>query len=339
MVNNDISIGKLTVSEGSSIELLSDINIGLSENVTINSSPANKVSLLSVGGNPATLIFEEYFKLCFDNLIIDGVDVEGIAPINAGLNSQITNSNNWLEEDCEDVLFPKFSFDFNCVGSLISFKDESSGAIEDWSWDFGDPTSSENTSIKASPFHVYSQTGNYQVELTISNANGSKNYIVELNIGENQMLPNHVIVNFDDLFSFRSATSYQWYKDETLITGANSRAFNFNGEPGVYFVVTIENGCNIKSSSMVISDTDDIVGNYTFKIFPNPASEQLTIEFRREPNGGVTRLVNALGIILKQETISGRIQQFDVNEIPNGLYFIMVEVGGKTFSRKVIVRK
>lgn len=51
----------------------------------------------------------------------------------------------------------------------VSFTDRSSGLISNWSWNFGDGTSS---SIR-NPTHVYAMPGTYNVSLTVSSAGGS----------------------------------------------------------------------------------------------------------------------------------------------------------------------
>ena len=51
----------------------------------------------------------------------------------------------------------------------ISFTDQSSGAVTDWAWDFGDGA----TSTEQSPFHAYAAAGDYTVELTVTGPGGS----------------------------------------------------------------------------------------------------------------------------------------------------------------------
>ncbi len=53
----------------------------------------------------------------------------------------------------------------NIDGLTVIFKDESSygGCTPKASWDFGDPSSSENTSAELNPTHVFSEAGTYNV--------------------------------------------------------------------------------------------------------------------------------------------------------------------------------
>ncbi|MDD4249340.1 MAG: PKD domain-containing protein, partial [Methanosarcina sp.] len=51
----------------------------------------------------------------------------------------------------------------------VSFTDRSTGNPTEWNWTFGDGTSS----AVQTPVHIYSLAGNYNVTLTVSNANGT----------------------------------------------------------------------------------------------------------------------------------------------------------------------
>ncbi|WP_048065773.1 DUF3344 domain-containing protein [Methanosarcina acetivorans] len=51
----------------------------------------------------------------------------------------------------------------------VQFTDNSTGSPTEWSWDFGDGA----TSNESSPMHTYSAAGNYTVNLTVENAAGS----------------------------------------------------------------------------------------------------------------------------------------------------------------------
>lgn len=66
---------------------------------------------------------------------------------------------------------PTASFASSCVGLTCQFTDQSSdadGAIEGWSWSFGDGASS----VARSPSHTYSEGGTYTVGLTVTDDDG-----------------------------------------------------------------------------------------------------------------------------------------------------------------------
>lgn len=337
--SNNNSISQLTVIQGSSLKLTPGKKLTLSQNVVLNSQAGNEISITTMGIGASALLFDDYYKLCFDNLIIDEVNIEGPAVINAGENSQVTNANDWLEQACDDVLFPKFSSDFSCVGSLISFIDETSGIVESWSWDFGDPTSIDNTSTKQNPYHVYSTIGQYEVTLTVSNANDTRTYSKVVEIGENTMLSNHVVISVDDLFSFRAASAYQWFVDDEPIPGAVSRSFNFNFDAGNYFVLTIEGDCNIKSSPVVITSVEENNFSSLVQIFPNPARDRITIITPHEFLYSDVTILNSMGTRVLNESISQNRQDLFLKDLAAGLYFLRIDTGRHSITRKVVIEE
>lgn len=66
-----------------------------------------------------------------------------------------------------------------CVGDQINFSDMSTGAPDNWVWDFGDG----NNSSAQSPSHAYTSAGTYTVTLTSSNTAGSDTFSQSLTIG------------------------------------------------------------------------------------------------------------------------------------------------------------
>lgn len=91
--------------------------------------------------------------------------------------------------DCTDTanvivnVFPgseaDFSFDYDtCVAGPVSFTDlsESSGAITDWMWSFGDG----ETSDRDSPDHLYEDPGNHEVQLVITDDDGCLDTITNI---------------------------------------------------------------------------------------------------------------------------------------------------------------
>lgn len=71
------------------------------------------------------------------------------------------------------------------AGQAIHFVDGSAGTSLNYLWDFGDGTSS----TAANPSHTYTQPGNYQVSLTISNSLGSDLFTLNIQIQSGIFLP------------------------------------------------------------------------------------------------------------------------------------------------------
>jgi gliding motility-associated-like protein len=71
--------------------------------------------------------------------------------------------------------FPDFKIDGKCKNSPIQFIDHSStnyGVVNSWSWNFGDPVATNDTSHLTNPSYTYANGGNYPVELSITSSKG-----------------------------------------------------------------------------------------------------------------------------------------------------------------------
>ena len=88
-------------------------------------------------------------------------------------------------QDCSDSatqiikvypgFFPDFVIDGKCKNSPISFIDRSTtnyGAVDTWSWNFGDPVPTDDTSHLKNPTYTYANGGNYPVQLSITSTKG-----------------------------------------------------------------------------------------------------------------------------------------------------------------------
>jgi hypothetical protein len=75
---------------------------------------------------------------------------------------------------------PHASFTWSQDGltTTVLFADASSGAIDSWSWDFGDGASSS----EASPSHDYGSIGAWQVTLTVTGPGGSDSVTIAVSV-------------------------------------------------------------------------------------------------------------------------------------------------------------
>ncbi len=74
----------------------------------------------------------------------------------------------------DNIPLARWRYEKNSTNELtIHFRDLSGFQPNEWSWDFGDPSSgNQNTSSDQHPIHVFSQSGMYKVCLTVSNGSG-----------------------------------------------------------------------------------------------------------------------------------------------------------------------
>ncbi|NOT90959.1 PKD domain-containing protein [Ferruginibacter sp.] len=71
--------------------------------------------------------------------------------------------------------FPDFTVAGQCKNTPVQFTDITTatyGVVDKWSWNFGDFSSTSNTSTIKSPTHVYASANNYNVQLIVSSSVG-----------------------------------------------------------------------------------------------------------------------------------------------------------------------
>ncbi|HEX5171479.1 MAG TPA: S8 family serine peptidase [Cyclobacteriaceae bacterium] len=336
-INGNNTFGEFDAGAGAVINLQTGSTQNFTQSTALGATAANRISIKTVGGGTSTMNFDGHFKLCYDYLDINDVGINGDVKISAGTNSTLTNAANWYPGSCDEALFADFSFQFNCKGSLTEFTDMSDGNIQSWSWDFGDASSGQNTSTDRNPYHIFNNTGNYTVMITVSDADETETYTRQVSVVTNNLPANNVIIANQKLFSELTAEFYQWYKDGSQLSAETGRWYEFNGDPGAYFVVIKNNTCSLPSSTFVVTGEEEIDVIQHGAIYPNPAHEEINIELPLASLPAKVSLINALG----QEVFSSQLTEqhsvITTGELEDGLYII--DISSKRSMRKKIIIK
>jgi len=100
----------------------------------------------------------------------------------------------------------------------------------------------------------------------------------------------------------------------------------------VRFIHTTNGQCNLG-----IENENNI--KVDIVLYPNPASDQVTLKFDQNTDITEVVIVDMLGKIIKRITISGKEEnvKFDVSDINEGLYFYQALVGSKKVASKKFV--
>jgi hypothetical protein len=172
---------------------------------------------------------------------------------------------------------PVASFTYDsivCLNEQSTFTNTSSNA-DSFSWLFNGGSPGSGTT---SPLNItYDTLGAYTAVLTTTNIYGTTTatHTVLVQAGP---APGITAVG-NDLSTTGTFQAYQWYQDGVLIPGATSQTYTMT-EGGEYYCVVTENGCS--GTSNIITSSLGIDNNIaaSMQLYPNPASEILTIELR-----------------------------------------------------------
>lgn len=340
-LNGSMLVSNLNLSGGSQLILQQGATQTFTDKVVFSTSPSIRVAVKSSGSGKAVFAFNDYYKICLDNIDVTNVDITGTSIVNAGVGSTVINSVNWLQANCSSILFPDFSVSNTCIKSSTYFTDKSSGTITSRLWTFGDPTSVQNTSTLASPLHYYSTAGPFVATLTLNGTGGSRPTSKTITLQPNDLADNTIQLNNGNLISTVVAQGYQWLKDGQIVSEATSRSFNFAGAPGEYTVLIFNSNCNKRSDLFLVTAIED---NQTsirthVKIYPNPTSDFLQIE-----SGNAVLAAAILDAVgrewrLELERIDDGRYRVNVSAIPSGLYILKTTSRGKVDLQKIIIRK
>jgi gliding motility-associated-like protein len=239
-----------------------DLTVNAGPTVTASASPT-EICL----GDAVTIVASGADTYVWDGGVTDGVPFTPIAAGTFTFNVVGTSAGGCTGTasvdvvviECEDVV-AAFAFNNNiCVGDCITLTDESIGTILNWDWDFGgavDPT----TSTEQNPFICFTTIGEFNIQLTVTNINGTTSSItnsITVNALPDLTAQEDTIINIGEhapLIATTSSTGiYSWSPDYDVacddcpITSANPQ------DSTTYTVSFIdENGCKAEASVMVL---------------------------------------------------------------------------------------
>lgn len=90
----------------------------------------------------------------------------------AGCETDIVNTGYITVNPLPDAEFTANPNPASSLSPLVSFTDQSTATIVNWNWNFGEPSSTSNTSNNQFPSHTYGNSGNYGVSLVVMNQFG-----------------------------------------------------------------------------------------------------------------------------------------------------------------------
>jgi hypothetical protein len=265
-----------------------------------------------------------------------------------------TSSNGCIDTLTKDILvkfqsIADFTVNDVCQSDSAIFTNQSKDATN-YNWKFGD---GKNSNLKA-PKHKYQipSTTTFNVTLVAIVKDGCSDSISKpLTINE---LPNSdfsitkVNQNVDLKANKNGLVSYKWvrhWKDGTkdsITKTTNIHSYTYHENIKNICLTSTDNlGCQSQTckdpstgASKSINAIPIAIG---IKIYPNPASETITIETEGLDNNEFSiQMINSLGQIVLERTAIQH-STFNIQHLPEGVYLVRVVNGEKVWNQKVIV--
>ncbi len=222
-----------------------------------------------------------------------------------------------------------------CEGNTITLTGSVTGGITAYSylWTPATGLSSSNDSITdATPVITTPYT------LTVTDANGcTSSSTVTISI-----LPvpvSTITLTGDSLFA-STADSYSWFLNGNNIPGATGSSY-YPMQNGDYFVITINaNGCSDTSAILTLTTVgiNNVLTEGTLKIYPNPATEYLTIEVDKEFIHNTATLFDVCGKPVLKLPLNGGSNTINISGIAEGFYSIVISNGETKITQRLIIR-
>ena len=152
-VTGNITIDSLHMEGGANISLANNSILSVDKAMDLVGTNNNPGSISSTG--IASLQLNHHKKYCIDFLNVNKVNLTGESIANLESNSTLINATGWLNQNCQQILFPDFTTKYNCVGGRTEFTNTSTGTIETHHWNFGDVGSPDNESTQENSTHRF----------------------------------------------------------------------------------------------------------------------------------------------------------------------------------------
>ena len=291
------------------------------------------------GANPVTSADTNPQNICYNSP--GNFDV-GLICWNAGCADTLTLPNYITVNPIPQASMTAASTSL-CPGTCTDFLNSSVNATS-YNWSF--PGATPSSSIQTDPSSIcYNIPGIYDVVLVSSNGTCtdtlvSSNYITVYQ----QPPPPNVSQVGDTLISNSGYSSYQWYFNGNLISGATSNYYVATQSGNYNIVATDSLGCEVEAViNNVIAVNQLAVGNWQWAIFPNPVSDILEIRHLKEYSDASIKIFTIFGTAISLPPDSYRDANcklstcsFDVSSLPPGSYILQISNNKKVFRSRFI---
>lgn len=322
-VQGNLSLENATFRPGSTLQL-SDASMLSVRGIVAEGDINNTIFFTS--DTKGFIQIVEKSKICLEYVHVSNIDMLGDAVVTVGVNGMVSNSSNWQNVSCEEVVYADFDYFYACEGGYLYLETLSSGNQLSYSWRMNDMEFSDSPNPKL----LLSGVENVQIELTVSNESGTSTDVKEIDVLTVPSLEsNYIVESGINLASFRSGDSYQWLKDGEFIDGATSRTFPFNDEPGLYSVLVFRDDCNFLSSAYVVAPVLSAVDGLKSTLYPNPVTDGVIYVRQLNELDRIAsyHILSLDGKVMAKETVKAEraeMVRIVTKDFPKGMYALVL---------------
>lgn len=335
-----VTIDSLIIFDSTTLLMAHD-SLFINKAFELNGTEEKAVYGAGASGNVKLVL--NYRKLiCFDNVEIGNVDLVSESILNVDPSSELIKTTNISQKLCENLIFPDFELSAYCESGIVPIINKSIGAIEAYSWNFGNDKFFDSVKSEENPVIWFDSPGSYEVTLTVSRGTDSHTYSRAVEITRNTLTEVNIVDNALGLVATTIADNYQWFYNGLVIEGANERILSNVDMAGIYNVAYFseESTCGNRVSgpydALVTSNTSRFSENTI--IYPNPAKHFLNIESDREYNRIV--IFDSSGSVVFENNLADakNLEHVDISQLSTGLFVLKLHGKKGSEQLKFIIR-
>jgi PKD repeat protein len=227
---------------------------------------------------------------------------------------------------------------------VVDFADTSTLSPTAWQWDFGDG----NSSGDQNPVHSYSQSGTFDVMLSVTTSAGCTGQydtmiqILDQPLASFNATQAGLTVTFENTSVDNGNASYSWDFDDGNSSTEEDPSHQYSSG-GVYNVclTVFDSTCMTSSTFCSIVDLPTAIGQVEatpVTIYPNPANDIVTIAGLNEAGIEIVTLFNSIGQRMIQTTAPTNASELQINtrSLAQGIYTIELRKADESVLQKKI---
>ena len=248
-----------------------------------------------------------------------------------GIGEEATNDNTWYWISCSS--FYNNPVLINVVAPTLSPDIYEPDNTETTPYVFPVVFSNNSASINTtgSNIHIDTDQDYYQINLASGN-----NYVITARVYDSYNPGNPYTCDVIWSYNINGGTWSDTYDDimSDNITVNNGGYVTFHVSPylqGMTGTYLLSININRITGINELSDNNNL-----FEIYPNPATDKITIETNNQIESYNLEILNTLGQVVLNKKIANSIEQVDLSGQAAGVYFVKVQTGNNTIVKKII---
>jgi len=150
-----------------------------------------------------------------------------------------------------------------------------------------------------------------------------------------------LITQSNDTLVVSQENTYQWFLNDTAITGAVQQTLLPKASGNYYILVTDVNGCSGLSDTVSVHLTgiNEVTAAGNISIYPNPTDGMLNIEIGQAPNIATIKLYDINGRLIFENRLTNTSTgplSLDVRMLDNGVYLLSIVNDKNTYTTRFV---